>query len=280
MFGLWGKSATGYNGLVARKPSLSPSKISTYLACPDKFKWTYIDDRGKWYLRAKSYYSFGSTLHKVLQRFHDAGDTGVTTTHEAGAALEESWIEAGYSSQEEMMEAMAEGKAIVESYVESVQAQKVTASTLYIEKLLRTDMGPFTLVGRLDRVDEHEDGSLEIVDYKSGRRGVTEEEVATDLAMCCYGLLLGAKHPESAISASIIALRSGEKATVQFEPDVMAEFRKDLVVLGNEILGRDFENLVPAQKELCSSCDFLPLCTRHPDFDPPTEPDRDRPQSD
>ena len=258
---------------MARKPSLSPSKISTYLACPDKYKWTYIDDRGKWYLRAKSYFSFGSTLHKVLQRFHDAGDAGVTTTHEAVAALEESWIEAGYSSQEEMMEAMAEGKAIVESYVEAFQAQPVTASTLYIEKLLRADLGPFTLVGRLDRVDEHEDGTLEIVDYKSGRQGVTEEEVASDLAMCCYGLLLGAKHPEVAISASIIALRTGEKATVRLEPEAMAEFREDLLVLGDEILGRDFENLVPAPKELCPSCDFLPLCTRHPDFVPPTETD-------
>ena len=35
-------------------------------------KIAYVDDRGKWYLKAKSYYSFGTTLHRVLERFHDA----------------------------------------------------------------------------------------------------------------------------------------------------------------------------------------------------------------
>ncbi len=53
----------------------------------------------------------------------------------------------------------------------------------------------------------------------------------------------------------------------------MAQFRKDLLVLGGEVLGREYDSLVPAPKELCSSCDFLPLCTRHPEFEPPTEPD-------
>ena len=91
--------------------------------------------------------------------------------------------------------------------------------------------------------------------------------------MCCYGLLLGEKHPDRAISASIIALRTGEKATVRFDPEEMAQFRVDLLALGNEILGREFESLVPVPKELCSSCDFLPLCTRHPDFEPPTDPE-------
>ena len=238
------------------------------MACPVKYKWTYVDERGKWYLRSKSYYSFGSTLHSVLQRFHDEGDKGVTTAHEAVAALEESWIEAGYSSQEEMMEAMAEGKAIIESYVENFKAQPVTAKTLYIEKLLRADLGPFVLIGRLDRVDERNDGALEIVDYKSGRQTVNEEDIATDLAMNCYALLLRSKHPEKDVCASIVALRTGARATVNFGAKGLAVFQKDLVVLGEEILRRDYQSMVPVPKELCPTCDFLQLCSKHPEFKP------------
>jgi RecB family exonuclease len=251
---------------VPRKPTLSPSKITTYLACPDKYKWTYVDDRGKWYLRSKSYYSFGTTLHAVLQRFHDAGDAGVTTTHEALAALEESWIEAGYASQEEMMEAMAEGKVIVETYIESFRAQPVTASTIYIEKLLRRDLGPFALIGRVDRVDQHQDGTIEIVDYKSGRQSVEPEHVATDLAMNCYALMLQERHPEAKISASIVALRTNTKATVTFDPAELDRFRADVTVLGQEILARDFSALAPVSKPLCPNCDFLALCRKHEDF--------------
>lgn len=254
---------------MARKPTLSPSKISTYLACPAKYRWTYVDDRGKWYLRAKSYYSFGSTLHRVLQRFHDDGDTGVQTTGQALAALEESWIDAGYSSPEQMQEALGEGKAIIESYVESYLAMSTTAKTLYIEKQLRVDLGEFVLIGRVDRVDEREDGSLEIVDYKSGRSEVTQHEVASDLAMCCYQLLLRALHPDRRVFAGIHALRTGSHATYELPDSELEDFRRDLIAIGDEILARDYENLSPVWKDLCPECDFIELCRRHPEFEEP-----------
>ncbi|HZH98869.1 MAG TPA: PD-(D/E)XK nuclease family protein, partial [Fimbriimonadaceae bacterium] len=122
-----------------RKPTLSPSRITTYLACPAKYRWTFQDPRGKWYLRSKSCYSFGSTLHKVLERFHDAGDCGVTTTYEALAALEESWLDAGFSSAEEMAEAYGEGKAIIEQHVEHHTALPVSSKTLCVERLFKKD---------------------------------------------------------------------------------------------------------------------------------------------
>ncbi len=250
-----------------RKPTLSPTRLTTYLACPMKYRWTYVDDRGRWYLRSKSYYSFGTTLHGVLQRFHDSGDIGVTTTAEAAAALEESWIDAGYSSQEEMTQALAEGKEILAGYIEQHQGQPVTAETLWVEKSLRMDMGPFVLMGRLDRVDEHEDGTLEVIDYKSGREAVSEDEVKNDLAMAIYQLLVRDKFPERPVCASIIALRSGAKATATLSDEEAEELKRDLLVLGEEIFNRDWEYIEPNAKLLCVKCDFLPLCRRHSEFE-------------
>jgi RecB family exonuclease len=252
---------------VPRKPTLSPSKITTYLACPVKYKWTYVDDRGKWYLKSKSYFSFGTSLHRVLQRFHDTGDQGVTSTNEAVAALEESWIDAGYASQEEMNQALAEGKEIIETYVDQVEKAPVTAQTVMVEKMLRHDLGPFVLIGRLDRVDQYDDGTLEVIDYKSGRAGVTDEEVEADLAMGVYQILVGSKHPDQAVKATIIALRSGEKGTASLSAAQIEELRSDLVAIGQEILDRDYEGLEPKPKALCHSCDFLPLCSKSPDFE-------------
>jgi hypothetical protein len=92
------------------KPSLSPSKITTFLACPTKYYWTYIDPKGRYYLRSKHYYSFGTTLHRVLQQFHDASETGVATVGDAVRAMEENWVSAGYTSAEHMAEAAGEGR--------------------------------------------------------------------------------------------------------------------------------------------------------------------------
>lgn len=249
-----------------RKPTLSPSKITTYLACPVKYRWTYVDDRGKWYLRSKSYYSFGNTLHRVLERFHDSGDAGVTTTDEVLAAYEESWIDAGYSSAEEMAEAFGEGRQILERHVQETVAKPREAKTLFVERQFRKDLGEFALLGRVDRVDEYPDGTLEIVDYKSGRQSVLEEDVATDIAMCCYQLLLRNKFPDRPVRARIVALRTGESAAASMSDQDAADFERDIVRLGQEILSEDYNELIPVFKPLCPHCDFLPLCRKHPEF--------------
>jgi RecB family exonuclease len=226
-----------------------------------------MDPRGRWYVRAKSYYSFGASLHSVLERFHNSNDGGVATTAEAVAALEESWIDAGYGSQEEMMQALAEGKELLTQHLEDHARHAVTAKTLYVEKMLRLDMGEFNLVGRLDRVDEHEDGRLEIIDYKSGRDTVSQDEIECDLAMACYQLLLREAHPGRKVEASIVALRTNARATASLSDEGAEEFRHDLLFLGDEILNRDYEGMTPRSKILCRRCDFVDLCRSHPEYD-------------
>lgn len=249
-----------------RLPTLSPSKITTYLACPLKFRWTYVDARGKWYLRSKSYYSFGSTLHKVLERFHDNSQTGVTTTAEVLAAYEESWIDAGFTSAEEMQEAYGEGKEILERHVAQTMVMPKIANTLYLERLFTHKMRGFKLVGRIDRVDEHDDGSLEIIDYKSGRETVEQEDVENDIALGIYQLLLKRKHPDRRIFATILALRSGGKASWELPEQEMQNFESDLQVLGDQILSEEYFEITPVRRPLCLRCDFVPLCRRHPDY--------------
>lgn len=250
------------------KPTLSPSKLSTFLACPLEYRWTYLDPRGKWYFKVRSCYSFGLTLHKVLQRFHDSADAGVKTVHEAVAAVEESWIEAGYSSQDEMNQAMAEGKAMIRAHLEDERFVRTDgAKTIYVEKRLEADLGAFRLVGRIDRIDELPDGTLEIVDYKSRREDVCDEDVATDLAMCCYQLLVGEAFPGRRVQARLICLATGAEGKASMQPDELAELRADLGLLGAEILARDWEYVLPTPKPMCVNCDFLPLCRKSQEFE-------------
>lgn len=251
---------------MARKPSLSPSKFSTYLACPVKYRWTYIDDRGKWYLRAKSYYSFGTTLHHALERFHQAGSSGVDATAEALADYEENWIDAGFSSASEMAEAYHEGKEMLERHVEDYKKRETKGRVLFVEKQLKLDMGMFDLTGRIDRVDEHDDGTLEIVDYKTGRDEVSAEDVETDIAMGCYQLLLSREFPGRHVTATIYALRTGSQASASLSHEHLDQLEKDVRLLGEEILTQEYHDLTPRLKRLCDGCDFFPLCRRNEEF--------------
>jgi putative RecB family exonuclease len=264
---IWDPASTAYtNSAVSRKPTISPSKLSTYLACPVKYRWTYIDGRGKWYLRSKSYYSFGTTLHRVLEQFHKTEETGVETTAEMLAAYEDNWIDAGFSSAEEMAEAYHEGKEMLERHVEEHKKRETTARVLFVEKQLKLDMEIFDLTGRIDRVDEHEDGTLEIVDYKTGRDTVEPEDVATDIAMSCYQLLLSRAYPDRPVIATIYALKSGMHASSSMSAADLEQFEADVRLLGGEILTQEYYDLTPRLKRLCHGCDFVPLCRRHPEY--------------
>lgn len=259
-----------YNQRV-RRPTLSPSKLTTYLACPTMYMWTYVDSRGNWYLKARRSFSFGTSLHNALQRFHDSRDVGVQTVDQAVAALEENWVEAGYSSQDEMLQDLAEGKQILERHIENFIAEAPTQATLYVEKTLTLDLGRFILRGRVDRVDQHEDGTLEVIDYKTGRETVEPDDVAGSLAMSCYQLLLKEAMPGHRVFATIMAVRSGSKASSGMDEAALSQFREDLVSLGDEILDRDWQGHEPVGKPLCAGCDFLPLCQRSPGFMVPSE---------
>ena len=104
---------------------------------------------------------------------------------------------------------------------------------------------------------------MEIVDYKSGRLDVTEEDVKGALAMSIYQLLVKRNYPDRRVFATIHALRGGVTASASFDEDELLALEEDVRGLGLLILETDFEAVRPVPlPDVCPDCDFLPLCTR------------------
>lgn len=217
-------------------------------------------------MRAKSYYSFGTVLHNVLQRLHDPFDAEVQTGEQAVEALKSGWIEAGYETPDHSAEAMAEGEKIVLERVAVLATTSGEVTTILIEKMLKMEMKGWDLIGRIDRVDEHRDGSLEVIDYKSGRLTVDPHDVADDLAMNCYQLMLRKMYPGRRVFGTIIALRTGDSASYELPDEDVEPLTRDLQTLGDEMLTTDYFELEPKLLDICPECDFLELCLKHPEF--------------
>ena len=250
-----------------RKPSLSPSKISTYLACRVMYKYTYIDKIGRFYYRHKAYHSFGSSLHRTLEDFHKSGGAEAQSPEQLIETLHTVWTSLGYASLEEEERRIGQAGELLERYHQEYFVEGVR--TLFIEKQLKWDMGEFILLGRLDRLDEHPDGTLEVIDYKSGRLSVSEDEVRDDLAMGIYALLTHLNNPDRPMSASIYCLRSGEKGTAAFTQEDFAEIEDGVRVIAEEILQTDEDSVIePAWlPNVCPECDYLRLCARRMKWD-------------
>ena len=84
-----------------RKLALSPTRISTYLACRVMYKYAYIDRIGKFYYRPKAYHSFGASLHRTLEDFHKAGGAETQSPEQLVEKLHTAWTSVGYASAEE-----------------------------------------------------------------------------------------------------------------------------------------------------------------------------------
>jgi putative RecB family exonuclease len=248
----------------ARKPTklvLSPTRISTYVACPLMYKFVYVDKIAKFYYKPKTAHSFGASLHRALQEFHERGGANAQSAQQLASHFRDAWVSVGYSSFREEQSQFEDGLRILRNY--HADAPPAGTITLLTERQLKHDMGPFSLAGRIDRLDQRPDGSLEVIDYKSGRTSVTEAEVRNDLAMSAYQLLARAKYPGERVLGSILCLRTGVKATVELTSDDVLSVEDEIRSVARKIMtiGPNTE-IEPTRKTACSTCDFERLCAK------------------
>lgn len=250
-----------------RKLTLSPTKINTYLICRLMYIYTYVHHLGRFYYRPKSYHTFGSTLHRTLDEFHKLGGSETQSAEDLVEKLHTAWSSAGYSTEKEELDYLESAARFLENYHSDYIVEG--ARTLFTEKQLKIDMGDFNLMGRLDRIDEYSDGHLEIIDNKSGRSSVNEEDVRGDIAMSIYSYLARKTFPDRHVTASIYALRSGDKATVEFTDQEMIELEEMVRVVAGEIAQIDQNTVVEPVwlTNICPGCDYLRLCARKADWD-------------
>jgi RecB family exonuclease len=229
------------------------------------YKYDYIDKIGKFYHKSRAGNSFGATLHQALQQFHEAGGAAVENAEDLTARAIASWRSAGFA--DEVEEAAHKELAVEVLQIYHAQAiERADAARVFLsEKMLKFDMGPFLLSGRIDRIDEHvADGALEIIDYKSGRFEVTEEQVRNALAMSIYQLLAKRLYPDRRVFATIVALRSGTSASVELSDAELDVWEDEIRDIGRQIIEKDWDAVRPIYlPDVCATCDFFSRCSRY-----------------
>jgi putative RecB family exonuclease len=114
------------------------------------------------------------------------------------------------------------------------------------------------LFGKVDRLDRRADGALEVVDYKSGRLSVSEEEVRESLALRIYQLLVAREHEGVPVYAGIHCLRSGDSAAVLRSPEELEEVEREIVEIVHEILSDEVRAARPGEQ--CRECVYPRVC--------------------
>jgi putative RecB family exonuclease len=236
------------------KPRFSPTRLRLYLFCPKAYHYYYV--RGLRWGEMTAASSFGGSLHRTLQAFHQTGALTPPSIDDLLDTFRSSWTTAGYRDTAEEAEHQQAGEAILRQYFEAAQASG--RETVLVERQVQWEYPDYLLIGKIDRLDRLPGGELEVIDYKSGRREVSEEEVQSSLAMAIYQLIVARQHPGTPIQATILCLPTGASATVHRTDEELDELEQDLGKVVARLLAETEYAATPGPH--CARCSFERIC--------------------
>jgi RecB family exonuclease len=243
-----------------RNEYLSFSRLSRYESCPLSFKLHYID---RFEAEPGVPLRFGKMVHAVLERLLreviEEERTSPLSEARAFELLQEAWIEERLAGVDIFTEALD----IVKDFV---RAEGIVdhRDVLAVEKEFHLPVGPFSVLGFIDRVDRVDDETVRIIDYKTNRVLFTREEVDTSLQLSLYALAAKRLWPwAKKIELVFDMLRHGVKLRTE-----RTEEQLQTALQYIETLGRATETVTEFPPQLgpnCIYCDHSARCPAYAD---------------
>jgi putative RecB family exonuclease len=171
-------------------PHLSFSQISTYLMCPLKYCFTYVEKVPFTFTPISL--AFGSGMHKVVEQYYRAHIEGETLPADTmSEKFKRYWltekdkreIDFNGGSEEETL-TMAE--KLIGVFCEKVSPMQVLGVERPFSVTLGEDLPP--LIGAIDLIESDWTGNIAIVDLKTAGKRKSDAELSADLQMTAYSL--------------------------------------------------------------------------------------------
>ena len=239
---------------------LSYSRLSRFETCPLSYRLHYIEKKQA---EPGLPLRFGKTIHAVLERLIkevvDDERTGPLSEERAIELYREAWG----AEQLTGMDVFAEGLAILRRFI-AEQGVVDHRDVLAIEKEFRLPVGPFEVLGFIDRVDWIDDETVEVIDYKTNHQLFTRDEVDTSLQMSLYEVAVRRLWPwAKKVKLTFWMLRHGVRQVTTRTEEQLAD-----ALAYVETLGRQTETATAYPARLntnCSYCDHRKQCPAYAD---------------
>lgn len=235
--------------------SLSFTALRTFLDCPQKYKFKYVDRLGSLYERQRYYFSFGNSMQKALTKFYSNPNAQEKTLENLQNTLRECWISEGYDSQEQEASYKSQAMAAVANLY---HCKDFIGQPIYFEESFRIPMGGYSLIGVMDRIDRLPDGSIEVIDYKVAKvfPGQEREDVALQLTI--YAFACWKKFGIIPSRLSIFFLTDNERVSFQKTEKDLRQLEEQIHSYVQQI--QNEQKFLAKPGEVCKTCDFLTIC--------------------
>ena len=234
------------------------SKLDTYITCPRKYYYANIRKLQNNYNNKRSpLLAFDQSIHKTLNsfyRFHNNNEP--FDFAKMLKCLDYNWRNSEFETQE----ISSEYKEIALNCLKEYFGKFCNDCDKHIETdfFFKTDISGVEYGGKIDRIDKNPDGSLEIIDYKTGKmpiNGATELEqslIVQMLFLACDSLF-----PEKVNRLTYIYLKENQILYVyrnnEFLDSALSKFKQLTTSLKEE-------KFDPIASNACCWCDYKSIC--------------------
>lgn len=243
---------------------LSPFSISIYQQCPRRYKYHYVDGLAQLYKKPWPWLTMGSNVHSTLAEFLGVIPETQRTIETIENLLRRKWrvSREGFVDREEERKWGERALAQLRWFVNT---QRIDVRPFMVEKFHEASITPdLTLNGKIDRIDQMDDGSLHVIDYKTGRM----PEKVDGFQLLLYSLILSKTLSYPIPEASYLYLADGVWHTLSIAEDDVQDAQSKALEIAREIeLERDYPEVAGS---LCRLCDFLEICGAGREFQPTT----------
>ena len=167
---------------------LSYSQIETFRICPLHYKLSYVL---KIPTPQTSAQSFGNSFHRTLKAFSDQVAEGKRPTEKLiFTILSDCWINEGYKGKGHEKKSYEKAKRFLKTYLKDMFAKDnlpIATEQPFHFHLADKKGNKLRVGGKIDRIDKN-GKVIEIIDYKTGSRAISQKEADTSLQFSIYAL--------------------------------------------------------------------------------------------
>jgi putative RecB family exonuclease len=244
--------------------TLSPSKITAFTNCPLAFRFSVVEQLHEPQSAAALK---GTLVHRALELLFSDNSRGSRSRRAAHAALDAAWAEVLGGDELESLELdecgtaafLTDARVLVDRYFELESPDSVRV--LGLELKLSTKIDGVTVRGIIDRLDELEDGSLAVVDYKTGRAPRIENSRSRLSAVQMYALMCEAEMGRRPAVVRLMYLRDRVVISAAPTDQAMRGTRQRALGVWSAIeRACAHDDFRPNPSSLCSFCGFQAFC--------------------
>ena len=251
-------------GMPRRLFACTPSRLAAF-DCPRRYRFSYLDRPTPPKGPPWAHNTVGAVAHLalakwwLLPRAHRTPEAG-------GDLVERNWQDLGFRDEAQAAQARARTVDWVQRYL-ATRADPAD-EPVGVERTVATRTDRLAISGRIDRVDERGD-ELVVVDYKTGRRPLADDDARGSQALALYVLAVRRTLRRACRRVELHHLPTGTVhafehtgASLQRHLERAEDTAADIVTATDTLAsGADPDDVFPpAPSPACSWCDFRRHC--------------------